>query len=742
MFAAHKNRAHAKRQGVAWGESSAPINHLPSTKIDQRANLRIGLFGLFGTGNFGNDASLEVMLTFLQQRVPHANICCICGDPENVQRDFGIRAARITYRPRRGWVSKLNKALCDIPREFLSLIRGVAELRQLDLLIVPGTGILDDFGTGPRGMPYALFRWSILARLMGKKMLFVSIGAGPIVHPVSRYLMKSAARMADYRSYRDEISRDYMKMIGLDVSSDAIIPDIAFDLPPSVMPTTSNRRRGIIGIGLMSYNGWHDNLETKTDIYDRYLDNMSRFVIFLLSEGYRVRILAGDEYDQKAIDALLQRLPNTAVRGPHAAVIAEPAHSIRDVLDQIADTDVVVASRYHNVVAALIANKPTLSIGYAAKNDALLSQMGLAEYCQHIEKLDVDLLINQFQSLVQNREHLRQQIQEKQKIFRECLSGQKDRLLQFVFPGSQNQNPAKTHPAAEPIGSRDGSKPTNPKFSVVISTLGRTTELGRLIDSLPRGEQLETIIIDQNDDDRLQPILSERHAGHAIERIRTPGSRGLSRGRNRGWQESHGQYAVFADDDCWYPPGLFDRVVQVFEETGADIVCGRATDDRGRSINGRYETARQWIDRNNVWTTSIEWMVFFRRDILEPLGGYDEMIGVGAETPWQAAEGQDILLRALSKGYRCFFDPDICGHHAEIDVAITNDATRRKALGYARGMGFVLRKHGFGIAGLAKWIGRPAGAALLYTLKRQPQRAHYYISVARGRLEGFLGYPT
>jgi hypothetical protein len=217
---------------------------------------------------------------------------------------------------------------------------------------------------------------------------------------------------------------------------------------------------------------------------------------------------------------------------------------------------------------------------------------------------------------------------------------------------------------------------------------------------------------------------------------------GLSRGRNRGWQESRSHYVVFADDDCSYPVGLFERVAQVFDETGADIVCGRATDELGRSINGRYETTRQWIGRNNVWTTSIEWMVFFRRDILEALNGYDESIGVGAETPWQAAEGQDILLRALDKGYRCFFDPNICGHHPELDIAHPNQTIRRKALGYARGMGFVLRKHRFGVTSLARWVGRPVGAALLYTLKRQPQRALYYVSVARGRLEGFLGYPT
>lgn len=281
---------------------------------------------------------------------------------------------------------------------------------------------------------------------------------------------------------------------------------------------------------------------------------------------------------------------------------------------------------------------------------------------------------------------------------------------------------------------------TNCTFSVVVTTLGRTKEIGQLLLNLASDRNVETIIVDQNDDDRLELAPELKTFPRELKYIRTPGMRGASRGRNRGWQEARGQYVVFADDDCWYPNGLFERVARVFDETGADIVCGRATDELGRSINGRYETTRQWIDRDNVWTTSIEWTAFFRRDVLGPLNGYDEMIGVGAATPWQAAEGQDILLRALSNGYRCFFDPDICGHHAELNIAEASKATRRKALSYARGMGFVLRKHRYGVASLIKWVGRPAGAAILYTLKREPQRALYYLTVARGRLEGFLGY--
>ena len=69
-----------------------------------------------------------------------------------------------------------------------------------------------------------------------------------------------------------------------------------------------------------------------------------------------------------------------------------PARTLHDVMQQMADTDIVVATRYHNVVCALRVGKPTISIGYAEKNDALLAEVGLADFCQDIERLDVDLL--------------------------------------------------------------------------------------------------------------------------------------------------------------------------------------------------------------------------------------------------------------------------------------------------------------------------------------------------------------
>ena len=46
---------------------------------------RIGLFGLFGSGNIGNDGSLEAMLAFLRSALPDAKLVCVCSGAAKVR---------------------------------------------------------------------------------------------------------------------------------------------------------------------------------------------------------------------------------------------------------------------------------------------------------------------------------------------------------------------------------------------------------------------------------------------------------------------------------------------------------------------------------------------------------------------------------------------------------------------------------------------------------------------------------
>ena len=62
---------------------------------------RIGLFGMFGTGNIGNDGSLESMVRFLRRVAPEERLLCICGNPAAVEKAFGLEAVPIYHRPPR-----------------------------------------------------------------------------------------------------------------------------------------------------------------------------------------------------------------------------------------------------------------------------------------------------------------------------------------------------------------------------------------------------------------------------------------------------------------------------------------------------------------------------------------------------------------------------------------------------------------------------------------------------------------
>jgi polysaccharide pyruvyl transferase WcaK-like protein len=77
--------------------------------------------------------------------------------------------------------------LLKVPSRTLDIVRTLYQVRKFDIVVVPGTGILDDFGEPWYAMPYDLFKWSLAAMLGGRPFTFVSVGAGPIQHPLSSW---------------------------------------------------------------------------------------------------------------------------------------------------------------------------------------------------------------------------------------------------------------------------------------------------------------------------------------------------------------------------------------------------------------------------------------------------------------------------------------------------------------------------------------------------------------------------
>jgi polysaccharide pyruvyl transferase WcaK-like protein len=380
--------------------------------------VKIALFGMFGVGNLGNEASLDAMLRAIRARTRAAELLLVCPEPVAAERVHGVRAVSTTA----GFANRVARRLWLV-RDLPAWRHALRTLRGVDLLVVPGTGILDDFGTGPRGLPYDLFRWCAAARVRGAAVAFVSVGAGPIHHRVSRFLMTAAVRLARHRSFRDPGSKAYMAACGCDTSRDAVVPDLVFGLPlpPGPAPRDADAPL-LVGLNAMAYHGWSHDPARGAAVHAAYVDKLRQLALWLVAEGHRVRLFIGEDRDLEACREL------HALVAPHVPadrfLPAQDAASLAELLAQFAATDLVVATRFHNLVAALMLGKPALSIGYAAKNDELMSDVGQAAYCQAVEELDLERFKAQFRELRAERQAAGRRVAERTRAYRDALEAQ------------------------------------------------------------------------------------------------------------------------------------------------------------------------------------------------------------------------------------------------------------------------------------------------------------------------------
>lgn len=59
----------------------------------------MGLFGNLGSGNIGNDASLEAMLKYLAADQPGAVLDAMCAGPQTVKDRYGVPAIALRWLP-------------------------------------------------------------------------------------------------------------------------------------------------------------------------------------------------------------------------------------------------------------------------------------------------------------------------------------------------------------------------------------------------------------------------------------------------------------------------------------------------------------------------------------------------------------------------------------------------------------------------------------------------------------------
>jgi polysaccharide pyruvyl transferase WcaK-like protein len=367
---------------------------------------RIGLFGVFGAGNIGNDGSLESMLAYLRAAHPDATLDIMCPGPKRIKAGYGIEGRLLQwYTKYANQTSGLIAIVLKSAGKGLDAFRTASWVRSHDLVIIPGTGILEaTLPMRPTSTPYALYLACASGKLFRTKVALVSVGANVISQQLTKRIFAAAARLASYRSYRDGQSRDAMRRAGLDTSGDGVYPDLAFGLPTPPDSTIGSRT---VGVGVMAYYGGNDDRKRADEVHASYTRKMTTFVRWLVDTDHEVRLFPGDDLDNAVTQVIMTEVLADRPDLKPTQITAAPVSSFSELMREVAYVSTVVATRYHNVLCALKLGKPTVSVGYAAKNDVLMAEMGLSEFCLSASTLDVDCLMERFTELERRSSELR-----------------------------------------------------------------------------------------------------------------------------------------------------------------------------------------------------------------------------------------------------------------------------------------------------------------------------------------------
>ncbi|MEM5813218.1 MAG: glycosyltransferase [Candidatus Aenigmatarchaeota archaeon] len=272
-------------------------------------------------------------------------------------------------------------------------------------------------------------------------------------------------------------------------------------------------------------------------------------------------------------------------------------------------------------------------------------------------------------------------------------------------------------------------------FSLVLATVNRVNELENFLSSLliQTYKQFELIICDQNEDGKLDDVIKKYKNYFSITHLKTP--LGLSKSRNIGLKFVNGDIIAFPDDDCVYPKDLLEKIKKLFEKVDVDVLCVRPVNFELKTTAGKFLNYQTYVSLLQGPFVFCSFTMFMKKKVISEVGVFDENLGLGSNSKFQAAEDLDYGLRIIKSGFKVLYMPEIYVYHPEKEKEIgIKELTR--AYRYSIATQYVLKKNKIPRYYRYYYLVRPLGGVLIELVKFRFLRVVYHIIKFYGRLIG------
>lgn len=289
------------------------------------------------------------------------------------------------------WLIRLVASLVrGVRNEICHLFRAYRLLKESDSLIMSGGGQIDDLWGGAFGHPYAMLKWTCLARLANVRVVFLSVGVCSLTSRLGSCFARWALHLAAYRSYRDPGSKELLRD-AIFTRNDPEFPDLAFSHPCTqqreFVARDSSRKHLVIGISPIIYLSSHGWPQREAAAYERYLDLLGDFTASVLEAGQTVVLFTSAQMDQSAVKDLQARLSQNPMSKSWGSRLRQVDQaSVDNQLEEIRKMDLVVASRLHGIILSHLLGKPVLAISYDRKVEAHMASMAQERFCLNLRE--------------------------------------------------------------------------------------------------------------------------------------------------------------------------------------------------------------------------------------------------------------------------------------------------------------------------------------------------------------------
>lgn len=361
--------------------------------------MKLLLAGYFGSGNIGDEAILQSLVSGIRENYPFGKITVLSADPRETSKTYNVYS-----------VHKY------------SFFRILKELRNSDAFILGGGGILQD-ATSARSLFYYLLLISA-AKSFGKKVILLGQGIGPARN---KYLLKKTLMNVDLITVRDERSLRELREIGARTKKLVLTADLSFLLGSpdkekgkKLLETEGiiKCRTRLIGVSLRPPVKGKDHVSkyrAVASLCDHLIKEKDSSVAFLIFKY---------PDDLEAVNQVM-------------SFMKYPAHVLlrrcapNEMLDAITSFDALIGMRLHSLIFSSIAKVPCFGLSYDPKVESFQKFSGRP--WTDLNRLNEKHLISEVDSFLDNpgaAAHSMEQIaRENLTLLSECLKNDKVRVL-------------------------------------------------------------------------------------------------------------------------------------------------------------------------------------------------------------------------------------------------------------------------------------------------------------------------